>query len=168
MFNRKDDSPISGSREAKVSINPSYEWDEDAKALNVSHRELEVFALLVDGHDNKEIAQILGIQYQSVKNHVSSLYRKLKAKNMAQAMKLLLFGNFIKVEVVGEDWWVSEFDKEKWMKYTQWLLDPSNSQVSEKERNQTKKFLLEFGLYGKLYDERLKELRKSENGDNRE
>jgi DNA-binding CsgD family transcriptional regulator len=113
MFSGKDASPIPGG---KVSINPSYEWDGDVKSLNVSHRELEVFALLVDGHDNKEIAQILGIQYQSVKNHISSLYKKLKAKNMAQAMKLLLFGNFIKVEVPGVDW--MKFDKKKWIMRT--------------------------------------------------
>ncbi len=163
MFDRKNESPISDAKDAKVSINPSYEWDENVKALNVSHRELEVFALLVDGHDNKEIAQILGIQYQSVKNHISSLYKKLKAKNMAQAMKLLLFGNFIKVEVVGEDWMKFEFDKKKWIMHTKWLLDPSNPRVTERERNETKKFLLDFGLYGKLYDDRLEELRQSEN-----
>ena len=129
----------------------------------MSHRELEVFALLVDGHDNKEIAQVLGIQYQSVKNHISSLYKKLKARNMAEAVKLLLFGNFIKVEVIGEDLMWAKFDKEEWMRHTKWLLDPSNRDVSEKERKETRKFLVEFGLYGKLYDERLKELRQSEN-----
>jgi DNA-binding CsgD family transcriptional regulator len=144
---------------SKVSINASYEWDEDAKALNVSHRELEVFALLMDGHDNKEIAQMLGIQYQSVKNHISSLYKKIKAKNMAQAVKLLLFGNFIKVEVRGTDW---KFDREKWIKETKWLLDESHSGVSESERKEIKKFLLEHGLLGKVYDARLKELREDE------
>lgn len=145
---------------SKVSINPSYEWDEEAKSLNISHRELEVFALLMDGHDNKEIAQILGIQYQSVKNHTSSLYKKLKAKNMAQATKLLLFGNFIKTEVPGVDW--MKFDKEKWIEHTKWLLDPTNTRISESERKETEQFLLEFGLYGKVYNDRLKELREDE------
>ena len=155
MFGRKDESPIP---KAKVSINPSYEWGEDAKALNVSHRELEVFALLMDGHDNKEIAQILGIQYQSVKNHVSSLYKKLKAKNMAEAMKLLLFGNFIKVEVPGVDW--LQFDREGWIKHTKWLLEESS--LSRNEREKTKKFLIEHGLFGKVYEDRLKELKGEE------
>jgi len=158
MFDKKDESPIPGG---KVSINPSYEWDEDVKALNVSHRELEVFALLTDGHDNKEIGQILGIQYQSVKNHIFSLYKKLKAKNMAQAMKVLLFGNLIKVEVPGVDW--MRFDKKKWIIHTKWLLDPTNPRVTERERNETREFLLEFGLYRKVYDDRLRELRESEN-----
>lgn len=155
---REEELPIPRS---KVTINPSYEWDEDVKALNVSHRELEVFALLMDGHDNQEIAQILGIQYQSVKNHTSSLYKKLKARNMAQATKLLLFGNFIKTQVSGVEW--AKYDKESWIKHTKWLLDPKNPDVSEKQKKETREFLLEFGLFGKVYQDRLKELRQSDN-----
>jgi DNA-binding CsgD family transcriptional regulator len=147
----------------KVTINPSYEWDEEAKKLNISHRELEVFALLMDGHDNKEVAQILGIQYQSVKNHIFSLYKKLKAKNMAQATKLLLFGNFIKTEVHGVDW--MKFDKEKLIAHFKWVLDPKNTQVQESQRKETKQFLLEFGLYGEVYKDRLNELKDGEDKD---
>jgi DNA-binding CsgD family transcriptional regulator len=158
MWDKKDSLPLGKS---KVIINPSYEWDEDVKPLNVSHRELEVFALLMDGHDNKEIAQILGLQYQSVKNHIFSLYKKLKAKNMAQAMKMLLFGNFIKVEVPGVDW--LKFDKDKWIEHTKWVLDSNDTHVSASDRKETKKFLMEHGLYGKLYDDKLREIRKGNN-----
>lgn len=147
----------------KIIINPSYEWDEDAKKLNISHRELEVFALIIDGHDNKEVAQILGIQYQSVKNHIFSLYKKLKAKNMAQATKLLLLGNFIKTEVTGGPDWVN-FDKDKFIAHLKWFLDPKNTQVSEYQLKREKQFVMEFGLYPKLFDDRLKELR-GQNGD---
>jgi DNA-binding CsgD family transcriptional regulator len=144
----------------KVTINPSYEWDEEAKKLNISHRELEVFALLMDGHDNREIAQILGIQYQSVKNHIFSLYKKLKAKNMAQAAKLLILGNFIKTELKGIDWY--NYDKEKLIKHFKWVLDSKNSRVTESQRNETKKFLLDFGLFGEVYKDRLDELKDKE------
>ena len=144
----------------KVTINPSYEWDEEAKKLNISHRELEVFALLMDGHDNQEIAQILGIQYQSVKNHLYSLYKKLKAKNMAQATKLLLFGSFIKTELRGVEW--MKFDKEKLIAHFKWVLEPNNPRVSESQIKEAKQFLLEFGLYGEVYKDRLKELRDGE------
>jgi len=81
----------------KKVINPGYKWREDAEKLGVSHRELEVFTLLAEGHKNKEIAQILGIQYQSVKNYLYSLSKKLKAKNMIQATVILLFSNMIKI-----------------------------------------------------------------------
>lgn len=144
----------------KVTINPSYEWDEEAKKLNISHRELEVFALLMDGHDNKEIAQMLDIQYQSVKNHTYSLYKKLNAKNMAQAAKLLLFGNFIKTEISGSDYF--KFDKEKWIEHTKWILNSRDGRVSESERKETKKFLLEHGLLSKVYEDRLNELNGKE------
>ena len=143
----------------KVTINPSYEWDEEAEKLNISHRELEVFTLLMDGHDNKEIGQILGIQYQSVKNHIYSLYKKLKAKNMAQATKLLLFGNFIKTEIIGTE--AFKFDKEKLIDHFKWVLDPKNH-VNESQREETRKFLLDFGLYGEVYKDRLKELKVEE------
>ena len=64
----------------KVDIKPSYEWDEKARELNVSHRELEVLALVVEGYKNKEIAKILKIQHQSVKNHLQHLFKKLEVK----------------------------------------------------------------------------------------
>jgi DNA-binding CsgD family transcriptional regulator len=144
----------------KITINPSYEWDEEAKKLNISHRELEVFALLMDGHDNQEVAQILGIQYQSVKNHIFSLYKKLKAKNMAQATKLLILGNFIKTEFTGVGWF--NYDKEKLIAHFKWVLDPQNTQVLETQRKETKKFLLDFGLYREVYKDRLDELNGKE------
>jgi DNA-binding CsgD family transcriptional regulator len=156
MWNRKEEFFPAN----KVTINPSYEWDEEAKKLNISHRELEVFALLMDGHDNKEIAQILGIQYQSVKNHIFSLYKKLKAKNTAQATKLLILGNLIKTELTGTDSF--KYDKEKLIKHFKWVLDPKNTQVQETQRITTKKFLLDFGLYGEVYKDRLDELKGNE------
>jgi len=55
----------------KVEINPTYEWDEDARELGISHKELEVMALLAQGYSNEQIADILPIQYQSVKRYPS-------------------------------------------------------------------------------------------------
>ena len=43
----------------KVDIIPSYEWSEKTHELNISHRELEVLALIVEGYKNKETAQTL-------------------------------------------------------------------------------------------------------------
>jgi len=155
MWFMQDEGPLPGS---KVSINPSYEWSEDAKGLNVSHRELEVFALLVDGHDNREIAEILGIQYQSVKNHVFNLYKKLEAKNMAQAMKLLLFGNFIKIQVRSGSVTL-DLDREHWVRDVKGALEGSGDYLSERDRRDLKKFLIDRKIYGKLYVDRVKELK---------
>ena len=81
----------------KVDINPSYEWSEKAKELNVSHRELEVLGLLVEGYKNKEIAQILKIQHQSVKNHLQHLFKKLGVKNSTQAYIIALYLKMIRM-----------------------------------------------------------------------
>jgi DNA-binding CsgD family transcriptional regulator len=80
----------------KIDINPSYEWAEEAQALNISHRELEVFALVTEGYSNKEIAQILKIKHQSVKNHMHNFTSKLGVKNNAQALIIALNLKLIK------------------------------------------------------------------------
>ncbi len=84
--------------QCKVDINPSYEWSERAKKLGISHRELEVLALVVEGYKNKEIAQILKIQHQSVKNHLQHIYKKLNVRNSTQAYIIALKLNLIKMK----------------------------------------------------------------------
>jgi len=81
----------------KVDIKPSYEWSDKARELNVSHRELEVLGLVVEGYKNKEIAQILKIQHQSVKNHLQHLFKKLGVKNSTQAYIIALHLNMIRM-----------------------------------------------------------------------
>lgn len=81
----------------KVGINPSYEWAKEAEGLGISHRELEVLTLVVEGYKNKEIAQILKIQHQSVKNHLQHIYKKLNVKNSTQAYIIALNLKLIKM-----------------------------------------------------------------------
>ena len=89
----------------KVDINPSYEWAKEVESLGISHRELEVLALVVEGYKNKEIAQILKIQHQSVKNHLQHLFKKLDVKNSTQAYIIAVNLNLIKIRgaVVGRE-----------------------------------------------------------------
>jgi len=51
----------------------------------LSHRELEVLKLIVEGMSNKEIASALAISESTVKNHVNSLLSKLKVNDRTQA-----------------------------------------------------------------------------------
>ena len=81
----------------KVDINPSYEWAKEAEEMGISHRELEVLALVVEGYKNKEIANILKIQHQSVKNHVQHIYKKLNVRNSTQAYVIAVNLNLIKM-----------------------------------------------------------------------
>ncbi|KPK06006.1 MAG: hypothetical protein AMJ56_15135 [Anaerolineae bacterium SG8_19] len=57
---------------------------------DLSERELEVLALVVEGLSNREIAERLSISPGTVKHHVSSCMSKLDATNRAQAAALAI------------------------------------------------------------------------------
>jgi LuxR family maltose regulon positive regulatory protein len=52
----------------------------------LSQRELEILALLAEGHTNAEIGQNLHLALSTVKWHTSNIYGKLGVKNRAQAV----------------------------------------------------------------------------------
>lgn len=52
---------------------------------NLTSREVEVLNLIADGLLNKEIAKSLYISEKTVKNHVSSIFRKLNVNDRTQA-----------------------------------------------------------------------------------
>jgi len=60
---------------------------EEAPATPLSDREREVLALIADGRTNREIAATLYLSPHTVKEHASSLYRKLGVKNRAEATR---------------------------------------------------------------------------------
>jgi DNA-binding CsgD family transcriptional regulator len=64
---------------------------EDGEALqppaeDLSERELEVLVLLASGRTNSEIARDLFVSAGTVKSHVNNIYRKLGARNRAEAV----------------------------------------------------------------------------------
>jgi DNA-binding NarL/FixJ family response regulator len=58
-----------------------------ADAPVLSDRELEILALVAEGATNKEIARTLFLSPHTIKEHTSSLYRKLGARNRADAVQ---------------------------------------------------------------------------------
>ncbi|MBE4906937.1 response regulator transcription factor [Bacillus luteolus] len=54
----------------------------------LTSREKEVFYQLVDGHSNGQIAQNLIISPDTVKNHISNIYRKLKVNDRVSLIKM--------------------------------------------------------------------------------
>lgn len=56
----------------------------------LSPRELEVATLVMQGRSNKEICDALFISMDTVKRHVSNVYRKTGVKNRVQLSRLLL------------------------------------------------------------------------------
>jgi two-component system response regulator DesR len=61
--------------------------DRDHPGTLLSERERQVLQLIASGSTNREIAERLFISPHTVKDHTSTLYRKVKAKNRADAIQ---------------------------------------------------------------------------------
>ncbi|MBE9501865.1 MAG: response regulator transcription factor [Chloroflexi bacterium] len=86
-----------------LSINPRSRWSESSKAAKVSVRELEILILHSEGKSNEEIAETLDIKYQTVKNMLHSLNRKLDATTNAQALMKAISEGLVKVNIQNKD-----------------------------------------------------------------
>ena len=78
--------------------------DEDTQSIYspLSPRELQVLELVAAGRTNKEIAVQLDISNQTVKNHVSSILRKLAVNDRTQAVVYAMRRGWIKVVLPGD------------------------------------------------------------------
>jgi DNA-binding NarL/FixJ family response regulator len=56
----------------------------------LSDREKEILAALVEGHDNRAIAEKLFISYETVRNHLKRIYEKLHVNSRSQAVSKAL------------------------------------------------------------------------------
>lgn len=65
----------------RVTMNEKEKHDDS----NLTTREVEVLDLIAEGMINKEIAQKLYISEKTVKNHVSSIFKKLNVSDRTQA-----------------------------------------------------------------------------------
>jgi two-component system response regulator DegU len=68
-------------------------------AAPLTKRETQILTYVAEGNTNKEIAHILSISEQTIKNHVSAILRKLNANDRAHAVALALRGGWISPEV---------------------------------------------------------------------
>jgi DNA-binding NarL/FixJ family response regulator len=61
--------------------------DESVTRLipTLTKRELEILRLVAEGHSNAQLAQMLWVTEQTVKFHLSNIYRKLKVSNRTEA-----------------------------------------------------------------------------------
>jgi len=61
--------------------------DKDAAARELTRRELEILRLVAEGHSNSQLAQMLWVTEQTVKFHLSNIYRKLDVANRTEASR---------------------------------------------------------------------------------
>ena len=61
-------------------------------------REIEILDCVARGHSNKEIAQLLSISDQTVKNHITSILRKLAVNDRTQAVIYALRHGWIRLD----------------------------------------------------------------------
>ncbi|MDQ3248200.1 MAG: response regulator transcription factor [Chloroflexota bacterium] len=64
----------------------------------LSPREMEILIFITQGASNKEIAYALGISRQTVKNHMSSVLRKIGVEDRTQAAVLALRRGWVRLE----------------------------------------------------------------------
>jgi two-component system response regulator DegU len=64
----------------------------------LTYRETQILTYVAEGNSNKQIAHILEISEQTIKNHVSSILRKLNANDRAHAVALAMRNGWISAE----------------------------------------------------------------------
>jgi DNA-binding NarL/FixJ family response regulator len=57
------------------------------KRSDLTRRELEILQLVAEGHSNAELARMLWVTEQTVKFHLSNVYRKLEVSNRTEASR---------------------------------------------------------------------------------
>ncbi len=77
----------------KMSLNKK----QQRKPNDLTRREVEVLKLLARGLFNKEIADTLSISEKTVKNHVSSIFKKINVSDRTQAAVYAIKNNYIEI-----------------------------------------------------------------------
>jgi DNA-binding NarL/FixJ family response regulator len=72
--------------------------DIEEKFIPLSPREMEILRLITRGLSNKEIAYTLGISHQTVKNHMTSILRKLDVEDRTQAAVSALRRGWVRLQ----------------------------------------------------------------------
>lgn len=77
-----------------------FSWGRGVETLTspLTPRETQVLNYMAQGYLNKQIATILGISEQTIKNHVTSILRKLDANVRTEAVVTALRRGFISLE----------------------------------------------------------------------
>ena len=67
-------------------------------AAPLTYREIQILGCIANGGTNKQVAHMLGISEQTIKNHVSAILRKLNANDRAHAVALAIRNLWVAVD----------------------------------------------------------------------
>jgi len=80
-----------------------YTIDAEGHYIPLSPREMEILEYVTQGLINKEIAKKLGISQQTVKNHMTSILKKLNVKDRTQAAVVALRRGWVRIDDTEEE-----------------------------------------------------------------
>jgi DNA-binding CsgD family transcriptional regulator len=78
-----------------------FQPDGNPPANSLTDREADILNLIVQGVSNRGIASALELSEQTVKNHVTSILRKMKVNNRTQAASLAFKHNLVQAGISG-------------------------------------------------------------------
>jgi len=84
----------------RLVFKPEDGWSGVSKSEPLTIRETFILGLAAQGYKNTEIAEILGVKYQTVKNSFHKLTQKLGAKNNVHALKIAIQSGLMKIEMI--------------------------------------------------------------------
>jgi DNA-binding NarL/FixJ family response regulator len=76
---------LAGRRE--VAVAPATNGNSLDEHPDLTRRELEILRIVAEGHSNAELARMLWVTEQTVKFHLSNIYRKLDVANRTEASR---------------------------------------------------------------------------------
>jgi DNA-binding NarL/FixJ family response regulator len=85
-------------RVARVLVKSVRNWDQ-RPSDKLTDREMEVLRLMAEGYKNEEIAAELVITTQTVKNHVTSIFRRLGVESRVEAVLYAINHGMVNGEV---------------------------------------------------------------------
>ncbi len=83
-FERSIYIATNGSRDFSLSASST---ELQPAAHDLTRRELEILQLVAEGHSNSQLARMLWVTEQTVKFHLSNIYRKLDVANRTEASR---------------------------------------------------------------------------------
>ena len=72
-------------------------WDE-SRGERLTPREMDVLGCIAKGFSNQDIGKALGLSEKTVKNHLTSIFHKLKVNDRTQALVYVLKNKIITLE----------------------------------------------------------------------